>query len=57
MNSGEQRLWGRYRLADHGEEEQWFYGIDQCQCLNNCAPTPPLTQQQSTDSNLGLMLG
>ena len=57
MNSGEQRLWGRYRLADHGEDEQWFYGIDQCQCLNNCAPTPPLTQQQSTDNKLGLMLG
>ena len=27
------------------------------QCLSNCAPTRPLTQQQSTDSKLGLMLG
>ena len=23
---------------------------------NNCKPTPPLTQQQSTDNKLGLML-
>ena len=31
---------------------------DQCQYLRNCAPTPLLTQQQSTDKNfLGLMLG
>ena len=43
---GSKDLGGRYRLADHGEEEQWFYGIDQCQCLNNCAATRPLTQQQ-----------
>ena len=27
------------------------------QYLDNCPPTPPLTQQQSTDNNLGLMLG
>ena len=25
--------------------------------LGNCPPTPPLTQQQSTDNKLGLMLG
>ena len=25
--------------------------------LSNCPPTPPLTQRQSTDNNLGLMLG
>ena len=31
---------------------------DQCQYLRNCAPTPLLTQQQSTNKNfLGLMLG
>ena len=28
-----------------------------CQYLSNCAPTPPLTQQQSTDNKQGLMLG
>ena len=27
----------------------------QCQYLYNCAPTPPLTQKQSTDSKLGFM--
>ena len=25
--------------------------FDQYQCLSNWAPTPPLTQQQSTDNN------
>ena len=30
---------------------------DQYQYLGNCPPTPPLTQQQSTDNKLGLMLG
>ena len=30
---------------------------DQYQYLGNCPPTPPLTQQQSIDKNLGLMLG
>ena len=30
---------------------------DQHQYLGNCPPTPPLTQQQSIDNNLGLMLG
>ena len=30
---------------------------DQYQYLGNCPPTPPLTQQQSIDNNLGLMLG
>lgn len=29
---------------------------DQCQHPSNCATTPPLTQQQPTDYNLGLML-
>ena len=29
---------------------------DQYQYLGNCPPTPPLTQQQSIDNNLGLML-
>ena len=28
----------------------------QCQYLYNCAPTPPLTQKQSTDRKLGFML-
>ena len=31
--------------------------LDQYQYLGNCPPTPPLTQQQSIDNNLGLMLG
>ena len=30
---------------------------DQYQYLSNCPPTPPLTQQQSIDNELGLMLG
>ena len=30
---------------------------DQYQYLGNCPPTPPLTQQQSIDNMLGLMLG
>ena len=30
---------------------------DQYQYLGNCPPTPPITQQQSTDNKLGLMLG
>ena len=29
---------------------------DQYECLGNCPPTPPLTQQQSIDNKLGLML-
>ena len=31
--------------------------VDQYQYLGNCPPTPPLTQQQSIDNKLGLMLG
>ena len=31
--------------------------LDQYQYLGNCSPTPPLTQQQSIDDKLGLMLG
>ena len=31
--------------------------LDQYQYLGNCPPTPPLSQQQSIDSKLGLMLG
>ena len=31
--------------------------VDQYQYLGNCPPTPPLTQQQSIDNNLRLMLG
>ena len=31
--------------------------LDQYQYLGNCPPTPPLTQQQSIDDKLGLMLG
>ena len=31
--------------------------LDQYQYLGNCPPTPPLTQQQSIDKKLGLMLG
>ena len=30
---------------------------DHCQYRSKCAPTPPLTQQQSTDNDLGFMLG
>ena len=42
-----------------GREENfslvWF--LDQYQYLGNCPPTPPLTQQQSIDNRLELMLG
>ena len=31
--------------------------LDQYQYLGNCPPTPPLTQQESIDNKLGLMLG
>ena len=31
--------------------------LDPCQYLSNCALTPPLARQQSTDNKLGLMLG
>ena len=31
--------------------------MDQYQYLGNCPPTPPLSQQQSTDNKLGVMLG
>ena len=31
--------------------------MDQYQYPGNCPPTPPLTQQQSTDDKLRLMLG
>ena len=30
--------------------------VDRYEYLGNCPPTPPLTQQQSIDNNLGLML-
>ena len=30
---------------------------DQYQYLSNCPPTPPLTQQQSINNKLGLILG
>ena len=30
---------------------------DQYRYLGNCPPTPPLTEQQSIDDKLGLMLG
>ena len=31
--------------------------LDQYQYVGNRPPTPPLTQQQSTDTKLGWMLG
>ena len=31
--------------------------LDQHKYVGNCPPTPPLTQQQSIDNSLGLMLG
>ena len=31
--------------------------LDQYQYLGNCPPTPPLTQQQSIDIKVGLVLG
>ena len=34
----------------------WLIVPDQYQYLGNCPPTPPLTQQQSIDNNLGLVL-
>ena len=38
-------------------EEPCMEKPDQYQYLSNCSPTPPLTQQQSIDDKLGLMLG
>ena len=35
----------------------FFFKLDQYQYLGNCPPTPPLTQQQSIDNELRLMLG
>ena len=37
--------------------ERRIGGSDQYQYLGNCPPAPPLTQQQSIDNKLGLMLG
>ena len=37
--------------------EYFINFLDQYQYLGNCPPTPPLTQQQSIDNMLGLMLG
>ena len=34
-----------------------FATLDQYQYLGNCPPNPPLTQQQSSDKKLKLMLG
>ena len=30
-----------------------MYILNQCQSLGNCTPTPPLTQQWSTDNKFG----
>ena len=35
----------------------YMYNLDQYQYLGNCPPTPHLTQQQSIDNKLRLMLG
>ena len=45
--------WLHCRVLVSKKEEKW----DQYQYLGNCPPTPPLTQQQSIDNKLGLMLG
>ena len=40
-----------------GQRGRELKELDQYQYLGNCPPTPPLTQQQSIDNKLGLMLG
>ena len=45
--------WLHCRVLVSKKGEKW----DQYQYLGNCPPTPPLTQQQSIDNKLGLMLG
>ena len=44
-------------LGKEFDVEQWSHDVDQCQCLSNCAPTPPLTQQQSIANKLGFNVG
>ena len=43
------------KVKDHWSRSKEYW--DQYQYLGNCPPTPPLTQQQSIDNNLGLILG
>ena len=41
----------------YGDQFTLLTQLDQYQYLGNCPPTPTLSQQQSTESKLGLMLG
>ena len=40
-----------------GQRGRELKELDQYKYLGNCPPIPPLTQQQSIDNKLGLMLG
>ena len=41
----------------YGDQFTLLTQLDQYQYLGNCPPTPTLTQPQSTENKLGLMLG
>lgn len=52
-------LEGVTQKHEHGfyfQLKRIIFTSDQCQYLINCAPTPPLTQQPSTDNKCGLMV-
>ena len=40
-----------------GLDRYWIDIRDQYQCLSNCSPTPPLTQQQSIDNKFRVNVG
>ena len=44
-------------IFKYSPKHELLEDLDQYQYLGNCPPTPPLTQQQSIDNMLGLMLG
>ena len=46
-----------YLLTDSPLSFNQVFMLTYYQYLGNCPPTPPLTQQQSIDNNLGLILG
>ena len=47
-----------FQLTKFPMVQTWnFATLDQYQYLGNCPPNPPLTQQQSSDKKLKLMLG
>ena len=49
---------GEHKILLVTTDIQWAIAAsDHDQYLGNCPPTPPLTQQQSIDNKLRLMLG